>query len=322
MNLMNQTIKPALCLLLTMSLATSCTQDDNLLPEGKYPLILNAEGLSMPAASDTRTPFEGDWESVEYIAVAETSADGSKNIYKVAPDTDYSTAKLSPQDEDNTIWWNNTGETKTIAAWHPYTADMPQEDGTWSVSADQSAGIPVNEDLLYADGQIAFSNRLSTSLAFRHLLTKVVINIRSDYLQDYSPDDVTVTMGNMYLNGTFQSGTWGDLILTGTEGGTGAEVTPHRRDQAATGCFATYEALVMPQSVTGRNKTITIQVGDVNYVWTINMAGWNIEYPQDSFASGSQYTFNITLNPPSLALESNTITQWTDTGESKGSATL
>ena len=312
--------------LLAASLMTACTQDEqagNALPEGEYPLVLYAGGLQVAAAPDTRGIFDGDWSDVTQIAVMETSTTSvGKMTYKVTPAVDNSTAELAPLDETNTIWWNSADEVKAITAWHPADEAMPQVDGSWTVTADQRDGIPVNEDLLYASGSIEFKNRESATLAFRHLLSKVVINLRSsDYLSNYSPDDVTVTMGNMLLNGKFKLDTWKNLSLEAV-GGTGTEVTPHRRTQAATGCFATYEALVMPQSVTGFNKTIIIQVGNTKYVWTINMAGWDIDYPQDYFASGSQYTFNITVDAKGLEVSVAPSSAWTDGNSGSGSVIL
>ena len=132
--------------------------------------------------------------------------------------------------------------------------------GSWTVTADQRDGIPVDEDLLYASRQVTLQNPY---LTFRHLLSKVVINIwQSDYLQNYSLTDVEVTMDNICLDGELELGIYEELILN-NDGGTGTIVHPHRCDQAASGCFATYEALVMPQTVTMDNRNIIIQVDGV-----------------------------------------------------------
>ena len=305
--------------LLAASLMTACTQDEHTggnLSEGRVPMVLNAGGLQVTVTPDTRGIFDGDWTDVSRIAVTETSTDEGKRTYKATP-ADNSTAELAPLDEANTIWWNSTDEVKTITAWHPADEAMPQVDASWTVTADQRDGIPVDEDLLYASGQVTLQNPY---LTFRHLLSKVVINIRqSDYLQNYSLTDVEVTMDNICLDGKLELGIYEELILN-NDGVTGTIVHPHRCDQAASGCFATYEALVMPQTVESAQKNITIQVDDVQYVWEITMLTtdvWNI-----SFDSGCQYTFDITVDAKGLEVSVAQSTTWTDGTDGEGSVAL
>ena len=304
--------------LLAASLMTACTQDEqagNALPEGEYPLVLNAGGLQVTATPDTRGIFEGDWSDVTRIAVTEISTDADKMTYKVTPAADYSTAELAPLDEANTIWWNSTDEVKTIIAWHPVDKEMPQVGGSWTVTADQRDGIPVDEDLLYASRQVTLQNPY---LTFRHLLSKVVINIRqSDYLQNYSLTDVEVTMDNICLDGELELGIYEELILN-NDGGTGTIVHPHRCDQAASGCFATYEALVMPQTVTMDNRNIIIQVDGGQYVWGISLQ----TIGNNSFDSGCQYTFNITVDAKGLDVLVAQSTTWTSGNGGSGSVAL
>ena len=311
-------MKLTLWYIAAIALFTSCTQDEptgDSLPEGRVPMVLNAGGLQVTATPDTRGIFDGDWSDVTQIAVTETSTDEGKKTYTVTPAADYSTAELAPEDEANTIWWNYNNEEKDIIAWHPVDKEMPQVGGSWTVTADQRDGIPVDEDLLYASRQVTLQNPY---LTFRHLLSKVVINIRqSDYLQNYSLTDVEVTMDNICLDGKFELGTYEELILE-NDGGTGTTVHPHRCDQAASGCFATYEALVMPQTVTMDNRNIIIQVDGVQYVWGISLQTMG----NNSFDSGCQYTFNITVDAKGLEVSVSQSLTWTDGNSGEGSVAL
>ena len=312
-------MKLTLWYIAAIALFTSCSQDEptgDSLPEERVPMVLNVGGLQVTATPDTRGIFDGDWSDVTQIAVTETSTDEGKKTYTVTPAADYSTAELAPEDEANTIWWNYNDEVKTITAWHPVDKEMPQVGGSWTVTADQRDGIPVDEDLLYASGQVTLQNPY---LTFRHLLSKVVINIwQSDYLQNYSPTDVEVTMDNICLDGKFELGTYEELILN-NDGGTGTTVHPHRCDQATSGCFATYEALVMPQSVTTMDsRNIIIQVDGVQYVWGISLQTMG----NNSFDSGCQYTFNITVDAKGLKVSVAQSTAWTDGNDGEGSVAL
>ena len=61
---------------LTLAL-TACTQDeladDNRLPEGEYPVVIRATGLSVEAtpqaAPSTRATVDGDWQGVQTVAL-------------------------------------------------------------------------------------------------------------------------------------------------------------------------------------------------------------------------------------------------------------
>ena len=55
--------------------ATACTQDEladgTRLPEGEYPLIINATGLSVEATpASTRATVDGDWDGVASVALS------------------------------------------------------------------------------------------------------------------------------------------------------------------------------------------------------------------------------------------------------------
>ena len=58
-------------------LLTACTQeelaDDNRLPEGEYPVVIRATGLSVEAtpqaAPSTRATVDGDWQGVTSVAL-------------------------------------------------------------------------------------------------------------------------------------------------------------------------------------------------------------------------------------------------------------
>ena len=59
-----------LCAMAAIGLA-ACTQDeltDGTLPEGKYPLVINATGLQT-ATLDTRATVDGNWDGVNSVAV-------------------------------------------------------------------------------------------------------------------------------------------------------------------------------------------------------------------------------------------------------------
>ena len=84
-------IPAAIALLLGLA---ACTQDeladDNRLPEGEYPVVIRATGLSVEAtplaASSTRAAVDGDWQGVTSVALK--MGDAVKE-YTVTASTDF-----------------------------------------------------------------------------------------------------------------------------------------------------------------------------------------------------------------------------------------
>ena len=86
------TIHTSAAIALLLGLA-ACTQDeladDNRLPEGEYPVVIRATGLSVEAtpqaAPSTRATVDGDWEGVQSVAVL---MDGTVKTYNAQKPVD------------------------------------------------------------------------------------------------------------------------------------------------------------------------------------------------------------------------------------------
>lgn len=112
-----------LCAMAAIGLA-ACTQDeltDGTLPEGKYPLVINATGLQT-ATLDTRATVDGDWHGVNSVAV---QVGNEVKEYSVTMSTDAKTATLS--NDSDPFYWDAT--TMTVSAWYPYGETMPEVVG-------------------------------------------------------------------------------------------------------------------------------------------------------------------------------------------------
>ena len=85
---------------LTLALA-ACTQnelaDNNRLPEGEYPVVIRATGLSVEAtpqaAPSTRATVDGDWDGVASVALS--LGDETKEYNVTTTDAEKKTATLS-----------------------------------------------------------------------------------------------------------------------------------------------------------------------------------------------------------------------------------
>ena len=85
--------------------ATACTQDeladDTRLPEGEYPLIINATGLSVEATPASRATVDGNWDGVTSVALSLN--DETKEYSVTTTDAEKKTATLS--NNLSPFWW-------------------------------------------------------------------------------------------------------------------------------------------------------------------------------------------------------------------------
>ena len=210
---------------LALSLA-ACTQDEaGFLPEGAEgtPIVFTATGLN-PAATatvGTRAPVDGNWESVQSVAVL---MDGMVKTYNVTPSTAAPTsATLTSTDP---YYWTNHNNI-TVTAWWPYTAGETTPPAV-KVKANQSAQKDFEgSDLIVADGQTVTYG--SPTLRFTHRTARVTI-----VLTDY-----TEGLASVQLTGLSTEGDNPDIIVPYDKGSN------------------TYIAIVAPQNVAAGTTFIT-----------------------------------------------------------------
>lgn len=106
------------CITALLLAATACTQDDlaggNRLPEGKYPVVIQAIGLQTVASPASRVTVDGDWQDVQTVAL---SMGGTVKEYRVtASNADgYKSATLS---SSTPFYWTSRNPI-TVSAWWP-----------------------------------------------------------------------------------------------------------------------------------------------------------------------------------------------------------
>ena len=157
--------------------ATACTQDEladgTRLPEGEYPLIINATGLSVEATpASTRATVDGDWDGVASVALSLGDETKEYNVTNVtASDADgYKTATLS--NNLSPFWWTSRNDI-TVSAWWPYATTMPDV----VVKQDQSTqkAFAASDFIAAIDQTVQFDN---PTLEFSHRTARVTINLK------------------------------------------------------------------------------------------------------------------------------------------------
>ena len=208
----------------------ACTQDERsggALPEGEYPLIINATGLQAVATpASTRATVDGNWDGVTSVAL---SVGGTVKEYSVTTtDTEKKTATLSRNSDP--FWWTSRNPI-TVSAWWPYATTMPDV----VVKSDQRTQADfVASDFISAENQtVQFDN---PTLEFSHSTARITVNLEKG-------------------NG-ITSVTGADVYVTGlsTDGGNPASISTYASGND------TYEALAAPQTVKANTPFIAVDL--------------------------------------------------------------
>ena len=269
----------------------ACTQDelagDNRLPEGEYPVVIRATGLSVEAtplaAPSTRASVDGDWQGVTSVALK--MGDAVKE-YTVTASTDFKSATLSR--ENDPYYWTSR-DPITISAWWPFdNADITQMP-TVKVAEDQSKLADFqNSDFISAENRkVEFNN---PTLEFNHRTARVTIELKP---------------GTGF---TSVAGATVSLVSLSADNGNPTAIKTYN----ASG--NTYEALTAPQTVAAGKPFVKVELGGGTFYFR----------PQNNVVleAGNRYTYTVKVNATGLTLEGCTIGDWADGGGESGAAEL
>ena len=279
-------IPAAIALLLGLA---ACTQDeladDNRLPEGEYPVVIRATGLSVEAtpqaAPSTRATVDGDWQGVTSVALK--TGDAVKE-YTVTASTDFKSATLSR--ENDPYYWTSR-DPITVSAWWPFdNADITQMPAV-KVAEDQSKLADFqNSDFISAENRkVEFNN---PTLEFTHRTARVTIELKP---------------GTGF---TSVAGATVSLVSLSADNGNPTAIKTYN----ASG--NTYEALTAPQTVAAGKPFVKVELGGGTFYFR----------PQNNVVleAGSRYKYTVKVNATGLTLEGCTIGSWADGGGESGAA--
>ena len=267
----------------------ACTQDelagDNRLPEGEYPVVIRATGLSVEAtplaAPSTRAAVDGDWQGITSVALK--MGDAVKE-YTVTASTDFKSATLSR--ENDPYYWTSR-DPITVSAWWPFNnADITQMPAV-KVAEDQSKLADFkNSDFISAENRkVEFNN---PTLEFTHRTARVTIELKP---------------GTGF---TSVAGATVSLVSLSADNGNPTAIKTYN----ASG--NTYEALTAPQTVAAGKPFIRVELGSGTFYFR----------PQNNVVleAGSRYKYTVKVNATGLTLEGCTIGDWADGGGESGAA--
>ena len=268
---------------------TACTQDelagDNRLPEGEYPVVIRATGLSVEATPlavpSTRAAVDGDWQGVTSVALK--MGDAVKE-YTVTASTDFKSATLSRENDPH--YWTSR-DPITVSAWWPFdNADITQMPAV-KVAEDQSKLADFqNSDFISAENRkVEFNN---PTLEFTHRTARVTIELKP---------------GTGF---TSVAGATVSLVSLSADNGNPTAIKTYN----ASG--NTYEALTAPQTVAAGKPFVKVELGGGTFYFR----------PQNNVVleAGSRYKYTVKVNTTGLTLEGCTIGSWADGGGESGAA--
>ena len=273
---------------LALTLA-ACTQDKltdgNRLPEGEYPVVIRATGLSVEAtpqaAPSTRATVDGDWQGVQTVALK--MGDAVKE-YTVTASADSKSATLSREDDPH--YWTSR-DPITVSAWWPLDDTNITQMPAVKVAEDQSKLADFqNSDFISAiDQTVKFDDPI---LEFTHRTARMSIELKPG-TGFTSVDGATVSL----------------MSLSADNENPAVIQTYHASGNS-------YEALTAPQTVAAGKPFIRVELGDGAFYFR----------PQNDVVleAGNRYKYTVKVNATGLTLEGCTIGGWADGGGENGAA--
>ena len=269
---------------------TACTQDeladDNRLPEGEYPVVIRATGLSVEAtpqaAPSTRATVDGDWQGVQTVALK--MGDAVKE-YTVTPNSaDNTKATLSCENDPH--YWTSR-DPITVSAWWPLDkADITRMPAV-KVAEDQStlAAFQGSDFISAIDRTVEFDD---PKLTFTHRTARVAIELKP---------------GTGFTN---VDGATVSLVSLSADNGNPTDIKTYHASGNS------YEALTAPQTVAKGEPFIRVELGGGTFYFR----------PQNDVVleAGNRYKYTVKVNATGLTLAGCEIGKWDDGGGEEGAA--
>ena len=200
------------------------------------------------------------------------------------------------------IWAGSTGTIAVKAA----TFSLSSTSTTLNAQADQSKaeGIKASDHLYYSSNAVKPSENGTISIPFDHIMSKLEIKVtlRTQYgASEKNPITSAIAFGSA-TSATYspaEETPWSnynsavsDISLCPSGSYSAAERT------------ATYEAILIPQTIDANTFGVKVKIGDKTYTWKSANAV--------TFEGGMKYTLNLTLGKDELTLNTISVSNWNE----------
>ena len=266
--------------ILGLATFSSCSEDSICEP---LKLTFSVQNLGSTSSSINSSDGVGLWVSSTSVTSL-SDADVAKN-HKFIPNGQEMTA-------EGVNW---TGQQKLYTyAYYPYSSSASSSPEAYSVTAS------ANPNLMWAKAETTFQGEnVSPKLSFRHMMSKLVLNVKSD-----AKESGALVGGAVTLNGFKDAATANLLNGQITATGSASDVTP-AAITAASGYEGTYEAVLVPQALDAGFEFLTmITTGDVTVKGALAEAL--------TLESGQEVTLEVILKEEECVVKVQEIKAWTN----------
>lgn len=273
-------MKKILTFMFAAALLASCQQEEN------ETTTIDTNGRITIAPIITRAT-EVDFEDTDQIGVTITQSNDF--VYASNKLMTYSNGVFT----GDLLWYPEGNDKSQIVAYYPYdAAGAPTSFTVKADQTDQATGYGAS-DLIAASKSDVLPSTNAVVMNFKHILTKLVINIENDTQSDIS---------SVVLKGSVPTATLDlpALSVTADESATATNITAQ-----VVKANETYRAIVIPQTV-----AFTLEVT------TADGKTLSQRLTSTTLAQGGQYSVNVRVLPDDIIVTlSGKIESWTDEGE-------
>ena len=308
--------------LLTMAaLATavfaSCSNEDGL-PQSNYPADNVVRITTSVDGMNTRASYGNSTAKLSSFGICINNASNAKYTY----DNIKVTQENGNWNPATQMLWQNSTTAVDILAYAPYqdgnNGIFRNANYAFSVQEDQSKADDYSSDLIVYKKtgfkpELDLNTNQAVDVSFTHLLSQLnlTIELRDQFNQDEKNPVTAGFVTDVKVNGTiisskvdFAAASIG-VQVDGTQEATA--ITPETTEFKAAGkttdhAAFNYSAIVIPQTITTGNFSISFKVNGTDYIWTSTS--------DVNFVSGNKHQLSLLVGKDVVQVKGITATPW------------
>ena len=309
---------------LVMAVFASCSNEDEL-SQSNYPADNVVRIMASMAGMDTRASYGSSTAKLSSFGFCINNANSTTYTYdnvKVTKDGDNNWNPASQ------MLWQNSTAAVDILAYAPYqesTEDASgkvkifgKKDYAFSVQTNQNTADDYSSDLIvYKQTGFTPGTELNTSKAvevsFTHLLSQLnlTIELRDQFNQNENNPVTKEFVTDVKVNGTIISSkvdfSASPISVQVDDTQEATAITPETTEFKAAGkttdhAAFNYSAIVIPQTVTAGNFSISFKVNGTDYIWTSTS--------DVKFVSGKKHQLSLLVGKDVVQVNGITATPW------------
>ena len=308
---------------LATAVFASCSNDEDL-AQSNYPMDNVVRIMTSVDGMNTRASYGNSTDKLNSFGFCINNANSTTYTY----DNVKVTKEGSNWNPATQMLWQNSTTAVDILAYAPYQETTEDANGkvkvfgksdyAFSVQADQSDAEDYSSDLIvYKQTGFTPGSELNTSkavdVAFTHLLSQLnlTIELRDQFNQDEKKPVTEATVTDVKVNGTIISSkvdfSASPISVQVDDTQEATAITPETTEFKAAGkttdhAAFNYSAIVIPQTVTAGNFSISFKVDGTDYIWTSTS--------DVNFVSGNKHQLSLLVGKDVVQVKGITATPW------------